>query len=209
MLEHVGLPFAHQRMHDLPSELSGGMQQRAAIAQALICKPKLLIADEPTTALDVTVQAQILILLKELQSELGLAMLLVTHDMGVVADVADVVATMYAGEIVESSDRAGFARGPLHPYTRALVAASPKVLSSGPRRRILPGLPGLVPQPGSWPETCRFASRCHARVDELCCAGPVPLTLKRGHLVRCVRAEELSEADPSVAEEVAAHEAGH
>lgn len=201
MLDRVGIPDAKGRMRALPSELSGGMQQRVVIAQALICEPALLIADEPTTALDVTVQAQVLALLKDLQVELGLGILLVTHDMGVVADVADRVVTMYAGEVVEIRDRNDEPGGALHPYSRALVAASPRITSGGARRGRLAGLPGKVPQPGEWPEGCRFASRCEWCLADVCCIAPVPLRPVGQGRVRCERAGEVV-VDPEGAEKV-------
>src|SRR5262249_23118235 len=138
-------------------ELSGGMAQRVAIARALAGEPKLLIADEPTTALDVTVQAEILELLRELQRERGVAILVITHDWGVIADVASRVLVMYAGQIVERAPIGDIFAGPLHPYTRALLAANPY---QAPEVELLPTIPGTVPKPGAWPQGCHFHPRC-------------------------------------------------
>ena len=157
LLEKVGISSAAQRMQQYPHELSGGMKQRVMIAMALACRPALLIADEPTTALDVTIQAQILELLKDLQAEMGMAILLITHNLGVVAQFAQEVAVMYAGKIVEQTDVQTLFRNPLHPYTTALLQALPR-----PDRRAqrLMAIPGTVPSPLQYPAGCAFASRC-------------------------------------------------
>ena len=157
MLDRVGIPSPGQRMDEYPHQLSGGMQQRAMIAIALCCRPDILIADEPTTALDVTIQAQILELIKELQSELGMAMLLITHDLGVIAETVDRVAVMYAGKIVESAPTGDLFREPSHPYTRGLFGSLPARRHRG---RTLYTIPGVVPPATDFPEGCRFCTRC-------------------------------------------------
>ncbi len=162
-LERVGIPAPDQRCRDYPHELSGGMQQRVMIAQALASHPKLLVADEPTTALDVTIQAQILDLLGELRDELGMSILLITHNFGLVAQLADRVAVMYAGQIVETGPAQDILRHPLHPYTRLLLESVPQ-LGSGRER--LAGIPGSVPSMRAKPAGCRFHPRCpHAQPD--------------------------------------------
>ncbi len=153
----VGIPAPERRAHDYPHQLSGGMQQRVMLAMALASAPKLLIADEPTTALDVTIQAQILELLRDLQKQLGMAILLITHNLGIVGDIADQLAVMYAGEIVEIGPAATVLQHPRHPYTRALIASVPEM--GRPTTR-LQGIAGTVPTPGRWPAGCRFAPRC-------------------------------------------------
>ncbi|HSU04323.1 MAG TPA: ABC transporter ATP-binding protein [Acetobacteraceae bacterium] len=154
----VGIPSPERRMHQFPYELSGGMQQRVMIAMALACEPKLLIADEPTTALDVTIQAQILDLLSELQQRLGMAILLITHDLGVVAEMADDIVVMYAGAVVETGPAAQVLAHSRHPYTEALLRSIPRL---GMRRdQRLNVIPGMVPAPGQREAGCRFAPRC-------------------------------------------------
>ena len=185
MLELVGIP--KRRANAYPHEYSGGMQQRAAIAMALVCRPKLLVADEPTTALDVTVQAQVLELLADLREQLGLAVLFVTHDLGVVAEIADRVTVMYAGQVVESAPVRAIFHEPRHPYAEALLRSMP---ARTPWGEELFTLPGRVPPPEAYPDGCRLATRC-AYAQDICSAAPVALTGAEGHLVRCVRAEEL------------------
>ncbi len=190
LLGRVGIPDPARRVDAYPHEFSGGMAQRVMIAMALACGPRLLIADEPTTALDVTVQGQVLDLLGDLRAELGMAVLLITHDLGVVSDVADRAAVMYAGEIVETGLLAELVDGPRHPYTAGLLAAVPR---NEPRHGRRTSIEGTVPPPWSWPTGCRFAARCpHARPS---CSSAVPLRSAPGaapsHLVRCVRADEL------------------
>jgi peptide/nickel transport system ATP-binding protein/oligopeptide transport system ATP-binding protein len=163
MLRLVGVPDPRRRGSDYPHQLSGGMRQRVMIAMALSCEPKLIIADEPTTALDVTIQAQVLELLRELRDTLGMAVLLITHDLGVVAEMADDVAVMYAGRIVERGNvQDTFAR-PQHPYTQALLRSIP-VLGMRQDQR-LTVIPGMVPSPASWPSGCRFEARCDQAFD--------------------------------------------
>jgi len=157
LIDEVGIADASQRFDEYPHQLSGGMRQRVMIAMAVSCEPKLLIADEPTTALDVTVQAQILDLLARLQDGHGMAMLLITHDLGVVAEVCDRVAVMYAGKIVESGSADEIFYQPQHPYTQGLLGSLPNVEHPGTR---LTPIPGVVPNPVAWPSGCRFADRC-------------------------------------------------
>ena len=157
VLRQVGMPEPQRRIHDYPHQLSGGLRQRAMIAMALACAPSLLIADEPTTALDVTIQAQILDLLKELQRQRGLSVLLITHDLSVVAENAERVAVMYAGRIMESADVGELFREPLHPYTEGLFACIPRLDAE---RKPLETIPGSVPDPLHFPAGCRFHPRC-------------------------------------------------
>ena len=162
LLGYVGLPDPRQTLRQYPHELSGGMRQRVMIAMALANNPKLLIADEPTTALDVTIQAQILDLIKNLQRETGMSVLLITHDLGIVAKVADHVAVMYAGQVVEDAPTRDLFRDPRHPYTRGLFASLP---SRTRRGQDLLTLEGIVPAPTNWPPACRFEPRCRRRWD--------------------------------------------
>jgi oligopeptide/dipeptide ABC transporter ATP-binding protein len=189
MLDRVGIPSASARIDEYPHQLSGGMKQRAMIAMALVCNPKLLIADEPTTALDVTIQAQILDLINDLRQESHMSVLLITHDLGVVAEVADRVVVMYAGHIVESAGVVELFENPLHPYTRALFRSLP---SLGARKASLEVIPGSVPNPLEFPSGCRFRTRCqHARAE---CAASIPslVEMAPGHLVACPFAGELA-----------------
>jgi peptide/nickel transport system ATP-binding protein len=188
MLELVGIPDPGRRARDYPHQLSGGMRQRAMLAIALVCRPRLLLADEPTTALDVTIQAQVLELLRDLQRDLGTAMIVVTHDLGVVADVADDVTVLYAGQVVENGPAAQVFQHPRHPYTEGLLDALPQLAPFGEPLRTIAG---QVPRPGRLPEGCRFAPRCRHATPV--CATPVALTRSSGGgVVRCVRAAELS-----------------
>ena len=157
LLKLVGIPAPESRIHDYPFQMSGGMQQRVMIAMALASQPKLLIADEPTTALDVTIQAQILDLLRDLKQRLGMSILLITHNLGIVGDIADRVAVMYAGQIVELAPARDLLKRPLHPYTKALMNSVPQ-LTGGPAR--LQAIAGTVPPPGEYPKGCRFFPRC-------------------------------------------------
>ncbi|MGE3619657.1 MAG: ABC transporter ATP-binding protein [Acidimicrobiia bacterium] len=187
-LERVGIPRAAQRARSYPHQFSGGMRQRAAIAMALCCEPSVLIADEPTTALDVTMQAQILDLLVELRDESDLAMVFISHDLGVVAEISDRVMVMYAGQVVEAGPVAGLYERPHHPYTEALLAATPRITArSGP----LEWIPGTPPVPGRFPAGCRFAPRC-GHATEICGEAPIalrPTTVDRAS--RCGRVGEL------------------
>ena len=186
LLEKVGIPDPASRAGAYPHELSGGMAQRVMIAMALAAGPDLLIADEPTTALDVTIQAQILDLMLELRDDLGMAIVMITHDLGVVAEVADRVAVMYAGQIVEQATTLDLFGEPKHPYTQGLIGSIPV---AGQRREWLDVIPGTVPDLIDLPEGCRFANRCQARIDnELeICTTTVPdlLEVAPGHEVRC------------------------
>ena len=186
LLDRVGIPDARRRVSNYPHEFSGGMRQRAMIAVALSCSPQLLIADEPTTALDVTIQAQIIELLRELRRDLGLSILLVTHDLGVVADACDRVLVMYAGEIVEQADVFTLFASPSHPYSRALLAAMPRITQPGQK---LYAIPGTVPV-GTMPAGCRFHPRCEFSI-EACSSGDIPLTKVGDSLTRCIRAAEV------------------
>ena len=191
LLKLVGIPAPELRMRDYPHQLSGGMQQRVMIAMALASKPKLLIADEPTTALDVTIQAQILELLLDLKKRLGMAMLLITHNLGIVGDIADRVAVMYAGQIVELAPAAELLRRPLHPYTRALMNSVPKL---GERTQRLQSIPGTVPNPRDWPSGCRFFPRCPNAARHPECAARMPelAEIEPRRWVRCLYAREMA-----------------
>jgi oligopeptide/dipeptide ABC transporter ATP-binding protein len=182
MLDRVGLESPSQAMRQYPHELSGGMRQRVMIAMALVNEPKLLIADEPTTALDVTVQAQILSLIRRLQRENGMAVLLITHDLGIVAEMADDVAVMYAGQIVEAAPIRALFREPQHPYTQGLFASLPARVRRG---QDLLTLEGTVPDPAAWPPACRFEPRCPHRWDTCARIAPRYLDTGPGHFVRC------------------------
>jgi peptide/nickel transport system ATP-binding protein len=185
MLELVKIPSAAQRVDDFPHNLSGGMRQRVMIAMALSCEPALLIADEPTTALDVTIQAQILDLLSDLQQRLGMAILIITHDLGVIAEVADQVLVMYAGQIVESADVGDLFVDPQHPYTIGLLGSIPRLDVD---RERLATIEGTVPSPNNQPKGCRFAPRCPF-ADRRCRQEPPPFReLTSGHHVACWKA---------------------
>jgi len=186
LLAAVGIPDPERRMKAYPHEMSGGMAQRIMIAMALACQPEVLIADEPTTALDVTIQAQILELMRELQKDFGTAIILITHDLGVVAEMADHVAVMYAGQIVEYADVRTLFKSPKHPYTQALLRSIPS-MDAG--QEMLEVIEGRVPQLTNLPEGCLFAPRCAARreADEPRCTTTVPALLPVGteHSCRC------------------------
>jgi peptide/nickel transport system ATP-binding protein len=191
-LRDVAIPLPEKRVRNYPHEMSGGMRQRAMIAMALACDPQLLIADEPTTALDVTIQAQILDLLAELRERRRLAFLLITHDLGVVAETADRVAVMYSGQIVEEAGVDELFRSPRHPYTEGLLHAVPRVGgSNGTRRKRLETIEGVVPNPLDLQPGCRFAPRCRHAQDK-CTADPIALLeAGSGHLSRCIRMDEI------------------
>jgi oligopeptide/dipeptide ABC transporter ATP-binding protein len=177
MLKLVGIPSPERRVKDYPHQMSGGMRQRVMIAMALCCDPKLLIADEPTTALDVTIQAQILELMKELRDRLGMAIMLITHDLGVVAEMADDVAVMYAGRVVEKGPVEAIFNSPQHPYTEALLQSIPVLgMTQAEPLRVIRG---MVPSPMSWPGGCRFASRCDY-ASERCREDDPPLFVAEG-----------------------------
>jgi peptide/nickel transport system ATP-binding protein/oligopeptide transport system ATP-binding protein len=174
LLSIVGIPDAAKRLKEYPHQLSGGMCQRAMIAMALCCEPRLLIADEPTTALDVTIQAQILDLIKRLQQELGMTVIFITHDLGIVAELADRVVVMYAGKVVEEGNRADILTAPLHPYTRGLLSCIPRPGHMGK----LPTIEGMVPHGAHLPEGCRFHTRCAEAMER--CRRQQPLPVSRG-----------------------------
>ncbi|AZR73692.1 peptide ABC transporter ATP-binding protein [Anoxybacter fermentans] len=182
MLKKVGIPSPEKRVYEYPHQLSGGMRQRVMIAMALSCNPKLLIADEPTTALDVTIQAQILELMKELKEEFNTAIMLITHDLGVVAEVCDRVAVMYAGKVVEYSDVNTIFGNPRHPYTWGLLKSIPKLDSQVKR---LLTIEGVVPNPLHLPEGCKFHPRCRFATDKCRESEPEIEELSPGHSVRC------------------------
>jgi oligopeptide/dipeptide ABC transporter ATP-binding protein len=183
LLNSVGIPDPSRRLNSYPHELSGGMRQRAMIAMALSASPSILIADEPTTALDVTIQAQILDLLIRIQDERKMSLILITHDLGIVANIADEIAIMYAGEIVESGRTADIFRKPGHPYTRGLFSAIPRI---GKNQKRLTTIPGMVPAITSQPAGCVFYPRCYMRIDK-CARAPVKLLGSRGRAVCCIR----------------------
>ena len=191
-LRLVGIPEPRSRLDNYPFEMSGGMRQRVMIAMGIVCRPALLIADEPTTALDVTIQAQILDLLRCLQEELGMSMLFITHDFGVVAETAERIAVMYAGQVVEQGSTEQILNRPAHPYTRALLAAIPRIDHRAER---LLSIEGVVPDPAFPPPGCRFAARCRHVVPSLCTTEKPMLGQgeNHGHDVRCLRWKELSE----------------
>ena len=184
MLEAVRIPSAKRRLEAYPHEMSGGMRQRAMIALALSCKPKVLLADEPTTALDATVQIQILLLLRELQREMGMAVIFVTHDIGVAVEISDRIAVMYGGRIVETGVLRDVVRTPKHPYTRGLLSST---IHGGQRGRRLEAIPGAPPRLDRLPEGCTFAPRC-GLADAACRQGEIPLTSLAGQDVRCIKA---------------------
>ena len=190
MLALVQIPNPSRRVHDYPHHFSGGMRQRVMIAMALSCNPKLLIADEPTTALDVTIQAQILDLLQDMKSRFGMSIMLITHAMGVVAEVAQRVAVMYAGKVVEEAGVDRLFAGPRHPYTQGLIRSIPRIDLAAARKRRLETIAGTVPKLIDPPVGCRFAPRCRLAVDECRRAQPELREIEAGHRVACIRAEE-------------------
>ncbi len=187
LMKIVGIPDAHRRVHDYPHQLSGGMRQRVMIAMAMACQPKLLIADEPTTALDVTIQAQILDLLRELRDQFGTAVLMITHDMGVIASVVQRVIVMYAGHVVEVAPVEDLFSIPAHPYTRLLLRSIPRVQQ---KRAQLESISGTPPSPTEFPTGCRFHPRCPDALET--CRGQLPVLDGHGvdRAVRCWRAGE-------------------
>src|SRR5258708_10434038 len=185
MFRRVQIPAPEARLLAYPHQLSGGMRQRVMIAMALICRPAILIADEPTTALDVTIQSQILRLIDQLRSELGTAVLFITHNLAVVAEIADEIAVMYAGRIVERASRAALFGDPMHPYTLALFAAMPRADERG---QALAAIEGQIPSPEAMPPGCRFAPRCPFATSQCCEAYPPLREIKPDHWVSCWRA---------------------
>ena len=189
MLDKVGIPAAARRLDDYPHQMSGGQRQRVMIAMALACRPRLLIADEPTTALDVTIQAQILDLLMDLRDEFGMAIIIITHNMGVIAETADRVAVMYAGRVIEEAPVARIFDHPLHPYTRGLLECVPSLTED---RERLVAIPGTLPEPSRRPRGCRFAPRCP--MAEPACTQAVPMleTVEPAHTAACFRVREFA-----------------
>jgi peptide/nickel transport system ATP-binding protein len=186
MLDVVRIPSAKRRLNSYPHEMSGGMRQRAMIALALSCKPRILLADEPTTALDATVQIQILVLLRELQREFGMSVIFVTHDIGVAIEICDRVAVMYGGEIVETGALRDVVRDPAHPYSRGLLASTVHGARKGERLETIPGAP---PSLDKAPSSCVFAPRCAHAQDRCTQAPPPDVKLENDRVVRCVLAE--------------------
>ncbi len=185
LLEQVRIPSAERRLKNFPHEMSGGMRQRAMIALALACRPDVLLADEPTTALDVTVQIQILLLLRQLQQEMGMAIVFVTHDVGVAAEISDRIAVMYAGRFVETGTAREIMRDARHPYTRGLLSST---VHGGLRGKVLETIPGTPPSLDSLPPGCAFAPRCR-HVTDRCTEGEIPVvTRESGAMARCVLA---------------------
>ena len=188
MLRKVGIPLPEQRVDEYPHQLSGGMRQRVMIAMALSCDPKLLIADEPTTALDVTIQAQILDLMNDLKQKFGMAIMMITHDLGVIAEVADRIAVMYAGKVMEYTDAVSLFKDPKHPYTWGLMHSIPRLDKDVEK---LYAIPGMVPSPLDFPDGCKYNTRCEL-ADEKCKAEEPPLEeIEDGHEVRCWHVDEL------------------
>jgi len=184
MLDRVGIPSAVERLDDYPHQLSGGQRQRVMIAMALVCRPRLLIADEPTTALDVTIQAQVLDLLLDLRDEFGMAIMVITHNMGVIAETADRVLVMYAGRVVEEAPVARLFDRPLHPYTRGLLDCVPTLEQE--KARLL-AIAGALPEPARRPPGCRFAPRCPLVLDACRAAIPPLARQQPGHAAACIR----------------------
>lgn len=184
MLSKVGISDEEKRFDQYPHEFSGGMRQRAMISMALSCNPELLIADEPTTALDVTIQAQVLELMRALQQEFGMSILLVTHDLGIIAQMCDEVAVMYLGKIVEQAPVKELFRNPKHPYTKGLMRSMPRL--GGGKEKRLESIEGSVPMAIGMPPMCGFYERCKDRIEGVCNAAAVPMTsISEGHSVRC------------------------
>ena len=207
-LRGVGIPAAGERARDYPHQLSGGMRQRAMIAMALACRPSLLIADEPTTALDVTIQAQILDLMRQLQADLDMAILLITHDLGVVAEMASEVAVMYCGRIVEHAPTAAIYSDPLHPYTQALLRSIPG--RGTDRKSRLHVITGSVPEPFERVPGCPFHPRCELAEAGMCDVGEAPplIEARPGHCVACHRVEETHHRDAEDTEKTRREEKG-
>jgi peptide/nickel transport system ATP-binding protein len=192
MLRLVNIPNPSRRVDDYPHQFSGGMRQRVMIAMALACNPKLVIADEPTTALDVTIQAQILDLLQEMKERLGMAVLLITHAMGVVAETAQRVVVMYAGKVVEEAPVHGLFARPRHPYTQGLIRSIPRLDLAATAHERLEAIPGTVPSLLDPPPGCRFAARCRHATPECVAAEPVLREIAPGHRVACIHAESIA-----------------
>jgi peptide/nickel transport system ATP-binding protein/oligopeptide transport system ATP-binding protein len=191
MLRLVGIPSPEQRIDEYPHQMSGGMRQRVMIAMALSCNPRLLIADEPTTALDVTIQAQILDLMQQLREDLGTAIMMITHDLGVIAEVVEKVVVMYTGKIVETADTYTIFKEPQHPYTIGLLASIPRLDGDGSR---LQAIPGSVPIPGTFPEGCGFHPRCPFATDLCVQKQPPSFEVGENHHVACWRVVDFNES---------------
>lgn len=185
MLRLVGIPSPELRIRDYPHQMSGGMKQRVMIAMAMSCRPKLLIADEPTTALDVTIQAQILELMNQLKEDIGTSIILITHDQGIVAENAQRVVVMYAGKVVETAEVKILYSQPLHPYTIGLMNAVPKTHGQNEAGRRLYVIPGMVPALSDLPAGCKFADRCQKTTHQCVTDEPEIRMIDDGHLVRC------------------------
>lgn len=187
MLKKVGIPSPEKRLHDYPHQLSGGMRQRVMIAMALSCEPSLLIADEPTTALDVTIQAQILDLILKMKEDRGTSVILITHDLGVVAEMAQRVLVMYAGKIVEEADVRTLFKRPLHPYTQGLLVSIPYLQTEVgvSKKTKLQEIPGIVPSLLNLPPGCKFHPRCSLKIEKCTREEPALKPAEKGHLVRC------------------------
>ncbi|AWN23772.1 dipeptide ABC transporter ATP-binding protein DppD [Deinococcus irradiatisoli] len=205
MLRLVGIPAPEKRVHEYPHQMSGGMRQRVMIAMALSCNPALLIADEPTTALDVTIQAQILDLMRKLQKEIGMSILFITHNLGVVAEMADRVVVMYGGRVVEEGDVVEIFQAPRHPYTMGLLNSIPRVdhaaeyHAEGGKKERLEAIPGNVPNPLNLPPGCPFEPRCKFAIPQCSAAVPALEDTGGGHMARCIRWKEFeNEARPAV-----------
>ena len=203
MLDLVGIPEPQRRFDSFPHQMSGGMRQRVMIAMALSCRPKLLIADEPTTALDVTIQAQILDLMRRLQKEFGMSILFITHDLGVVAEMADRVVVMYAGRAVEMATVDEIFDRPRMPYTIGLLESLPRVDRAASHRERLRSIPGNVPNPSALPAGCAFHPRCRFALDVCTREAPALTGTDDGHLARCLRADEIAVGGLSTAREPA------
>jgi len=194
LINQVGIPNAAERFHSYPHQLSGGLRQRVMIAMALSCQPALLIADEPTTALDVTVQAQILDLLRRLRDQYDMSMLFITHDLGVIAEIADMTAVMYLGKIVEYASTKEIFRNPLHPYTIGLLNSTLSV--KGPAQKRLSTIPGVVPMAIDQPDECSFRTRCSSYDTGLCIGMPALIDVGNSHFVRCYQHHSERERSP-------------
>ena len=191
LMDHVGIPAAERRLDEYPHQLSGGMRQRVMIAMALSSTPRILIADEPTTALDVTIQAQILELLRDLQAEHGMSIIFITHDLGVIAELASRVVVMYAGRVAEEASVETLFGSPLHPYTKGLLSSIPRLESES--KSVLPTIPGVVPSISELPVGCRFSNRCEFAQDQCSISKPTLEQVSEGRNVSCLRWRELDQ----------------
>jgi peptide/nickel transport system ATP-binding protein len=201
MLRFVGIPAPEKRVNEYPHQMSGGMRQRVMIAMALSCKPALLIADEPTTALDVTIQAQILDLMRKLQQDVGMSILFITHNLGVVAEMADRVVVMYGGRVVEEGDVVEIFKAPRHPYTMGLLNSIPRpgeAHEPGQPKGRLEAIPGNVPNPLNLPPGCAFEPRCKFAVPDCSKAVPALEDTGHGHMSRCIRWRDFAQAQNEV-----------